>query len=150
MLETISRTAAIDRDAAGGEALIVDALTSHLRASGYSIRLEVPSLGQSIDLVATRGRWLTAVEAKLRNWKRVLAQAKTHLIVADYVYVAVSYKRMPPGLVSAAREMGIGVFNIDLQKRVCLEIIAPERTRILWRPERRRLARRMRRIAHVT
>ena len=50
------------------EAALVDHVADFLRKRGYRVRLEVPNMGQSMDIAATKGRWLTAVEAKMRDW----------------------------------------------------------------------------------
>ena len=60
-----------------------------LQKQNYRIRHEVPNMGQSLDILASRSRWVMAIEAKLENWKRALRQCRAHELVADYICIAI-------------------------------------------------------------
>jgi hypothetical protein len=134
---------------ANSEFELTRCLLSFLGRQGYRVRVEVPNLGQSADIVATRGRWVTVVEAKLRDWRRVLAQCKAHVHVADYICIAIGTHRPRHSSIQVAKEMGYGVIGIDSDFKVCRWLMQPRINRDLWLPERRRWARNLREIQHV-
>src|SRR5262245_19198701 len=118
------------------EAEMVGSLSAMLRSQGYRVRVEVSNMGQSVDLVATRGSWVTVIEAKLRNWRRALAQCQTHEQVADYICVAIGTAVVAPALLEGAASRGYGVLHYD-RKNACFNwILRPRRNRLIWKPQR--------------
>jgi hypothetical protein len=96
------------------EEAVVLSLASHLREEGYRIRLEVSNMGQSVDLVATRSRWVMTIEAKTSNWKRALHQCRAHALVADHIALALPLRNVPTELSEALHERGWGLIIYDL------------------------------------
>ena len=117
------------------EKSLVDQLVGFLAFEGYQVRTEVPSLGQSIDLVATKGKWLTAVEAKINDWRRALIQCRAHELVADYICIAIATKNISIELRTAVDAAGYGL--IHLNRAGTFEwVIRPKRNYRVWSAQR--------------
>lgn len=127
---------------------LVDLLVDFLSRNGYKVRLEVPNMGQCADLVGTRNRWVTFFEAKTRDWPRALEQCKAHESVADYVCLAVAMKSVPERLERELHETGYGLVVCNMEHNQCEWLVQPRRNESVWRPQRKRLAAAMKRIAH--
>ena len=128
---------------------LVLALSQFLASTGYRIRHEVPNMGQSADLVATRGRWVTIVEAKLRNWRRALEQCRAHEQVADFVCIALLGAQASDALVREVESTGYGLVLVSSADGKCQWITQPTRNKSVWRPQRRMLSESLRLIRHV-
>lgn len=131
------------------EQTLVENLTGFLLKDGYRVRAEVPNMGQSIDLVASRGRWLSAIEAKINNWSRALNQCKAHELVVDYVCIAVATKRISPQLENEVLVRGYGLIHFDQETRSCFWIHRPQRNDRVFVPQRRMLSCNLKKIAYV-
>lgn len=130
------------------EESMVEQLTEFLVHMGYGVRREVPNMGQSIDLLATKGRWVTCIEAKLTDWKRALVQCKAHELVADFVCVAIASASVSEGLLVDASNKGYGVIHFDKKKCSCSWVLQPKQNVNIWPPQREHFSNRMRIIAH--
>jgi len=131
------------------EADLVVRLTTFLRGQGYRVRKEVPNMGQLADVVATKGRWVTFVEAKLTRWQRAIGQCQAHEQVADYICVAIGSERVPSEFLEHAFARGYGIivyipasesFRWELQPRV---------NRQVWPPQRQQWSRLLRGLAYA-
>lgn len=131
------------------ESELISRLTEFLREDGYRVRLEVPNLGQSADMVATKGRWVTVIEAKLSNWGRGLDQCIAHSHVADFVCIAVATESVSKPLDARAAHSGIGIIHCPASTGQCRWARRPARNGRVWRPERARFSRNLQRVAHV-
>lgn len=127
---------------------IVDAVVRLLSDSGYRVRIEVPNMGQSADVVATRGRWVTFIEAKKHDWRRALDQCRAHEQVADYICIALGTKAISDTFREEASEAGYGVIHCE-SADTCEWVVQPQRNANLWRPQRERLSQMLRGISHV-
>jgi len=72
------------------ELQLQEAVREYLIRHGFVVTLEMQFFSKRIDLFAVNRRSLTtiAIETKLRNWKRASFQARTYLLCADHVFVA--------------------------------------------------------------
>ena len=127
---------------------VVDRVARLLHCEGYRVRTEVPTLGQSADLVATKNRWVTFVEAKVRDWQRALQQCRGHEHVADYICIAVATARRPDALLETARQRGYGVIHCQPQSGHCEWLLLPARNEAVWRPQRLELGKALRGVDH--
>ena len=127
---------------------VVDQVAELLRHDGYLVRTEVPSLGQSADLVATKSRWVTFVEAKMRDWRRALDQCRGHEQVADYICIAVATARRPEALIEIAKQRGYGIIHCHPESGHCHWILPPVRNEAVWRPQRFELAKALKAVNH--
>lgn len=125
---------------------LVHSITGFLVSEDYKVRHEVSNMGQSIDIVATRGRWVTAIEAKKSNWKRAIQQCKAHTLVADYIVLALALKRIPSQLETILSENGWGLILLDNSLESWNWIIKPQINTKVWKPQRERFAVEFRKI----
>ena len=131
------------------EAHIIRSLINFLRGEGYRVRLEVPNMGQSADLVATRSRWVTFVEAKRRDWRRAMEQCRAHESVADFICIALSLRKLSDAFLGEVRACGYGVIQYDAETLTCQWVVEPTRNGRVWGPQRRRVAMAMRAIEYA-
>lgn len=122
-------------------AVVVD----DLRARGWTVYQEVTvTCAGVVDIVATKGRVLWAIEAKISLGLPVLAQARTWLDSANLVSVAVPpwpHTKVSSMAVATARAFGIGVLQtLPPDERWDNAHGGPLRSRVreVERPERRR------------
>lgn len=126
------------------ESDLVDYVVDFLVTQNYNVRLEVPNMGQSADIVALKGRWLTIIEAKIHDWKRGVNQCKAHENVADYICVAISTASISQTLVYHANINGYGIIHCNPKDGECKWFIRPKQNRKVWLPQRRFLLKNMR------
>lgn len=129
------------------EADLVRELAKVLSRDGYRVRSEVSNMGQSADMVATRGRWVTIIEAKMRDWRRALKQCQGHEQVADFVCVAIASARVANELLHAASARGYGVIHYDGKEHKFGWTLRPRLNRLVWTPQRRYWAQKMKGVA---
>jgi hypothetical protein len=85
---------------AGGESgVIVEELKSHGRAR--------------TDLTLWDGECLIGIEAKLRDWKRVISQAVLNRLCYDRSYLAMWSSVISEAVIEEASRFGIGVIALD-------------------------------------
>lgn len=128
---------------------LVKCLVRFLKKHGYRVRLEISNMGQSADVVATRGRWVMVVEAKLKDWSRAMRQCQAHEQVADYIAVAVALAAVPPGLDREARELGYGILHFSGKNGTIRWVVRPRLNRRVWAPQRRQWARSLKEVPYV-
>jgi len=128
---------------------MVSLLTAHLQSQGYRVRHEVPNMGQQADVVATRGRWVTFIEAKLSQWPRALMQCRAHEHVADYICIAVATRSIPEPLRLTATSRGYGVIVYRAELNTFEWVIRPKHNHRVWRPHRQQWSLHLRGLAHV-
>ena len=88
----------------------------YFKSQGYIVRREVRIGFCRADIVAFKDGMVTAVELKLRDWKKAVIQAKNYQLGADYVYVTFplmrSYNVLRKAEVTLERE-GIGLLIVN-------------------------------------
>lgn len=119
------------------ENVFVSKTVGYLKRKGYSVIIEVPNMGQSVDIVAQKNRWLTFVEVKLFNWNRAIVQCKNHEIVADYIYVAISTKRISNKFLEISKQKGYGILHYNIDKKKFSIILKAKFNKTVWKPQRR-------------
>ena len=127
---------------------LVQAVISTLIDDGYRVRTEVPNMGQSADIVATKNRWLTAIEAKTKDWRRAMRQCRAHELVADFVCIAIGTVNVSEPLVEAVAAEGYGLIHCPPGSAECEWVVRPTLNKAVWSPQRTLLARSMRAIAY--
>ena len=128
------------------ESELVDCIIDFLNKQEYNVSVEIPNMGQSADIVARKGRWLTIIEAKIHDWKRAIKQCKAHESVADYICVAVSSVSIAELFIERAQYKGYGIIHCDPQSRNCKWFIHPKVNKKVWLPQRRQMIKHMRNI----
>lgn len=132
-----------------GEADLVDSLARELKDEGYRIRVEVSNMGQSIDMVATRGRWVTVIEAKMQDWRRAVNQCRAHEPVADYICIAVASVKISDSLTEEAKRSGYGIIHYCRTSQKFRWVLRPPRNKRIWAPQRRHWARGVKRVDYA-
>ena len=127
----------------------VEHLAATLRDQGFRVRTEVSNMGQSVDLVATRGRWVTVIEAKLADWKRALSQCRTHEHIADYICIALGTASVPHGLIEAVAGLGYGIIHYNRTIKEFEWVVQPRLNRAVWGPQRKYWAGKIRKIPNA-
>lgn len=115
---------------------LVEKISEFLNNEGYLVHLEIPNMGQSVDIVAQKESDLTFIEVKLNNWKRALSQCKNHQIVADYIFVAIASKKISEKFKEAADNLGFGIIHYNKQLDVCLIHSNASKNPHIWKPQR--------------
>ena len=105
------------------------------RLNNSIIWLEVPNMGQSVDMVVKMEDKLLLIEAKLKNWDRAIFQCQAHQMVADYIYVAVATLEIPDKLYLRATELGYGILHFDRNTKLVHERLKA-RKNSYWKPQR--------------
>jgi hypothetical protein len=119
------------------EGKLVADLAQWLTAVGYRVRTEVSFLGQSVDVVATRGRWVTLIEAKLNDWRRALQQCESHDMVADYICVVIASVRIADDFKVEAARRGYGIIHYNKRTGALSWACRPARNTRIWPPQRK-------------
>lgn len=130
------------------EGQIVSALCEFLKSENYRVRKEVPNLGQSADLVATRGRWVTMIEVKVHDWRTALRQCQTHEHVADFVCVALGSAHVSILALDAIEERGYGLIHWQ-DNGGFRWVLKPVRNELSWKPTRKAFSSNLKRIEYV-
>lgn len=119
------------------EAELVACLTTWLATAGYRVKHEVANMGQSADVVAFKGRWITVFEAKRADWKRALRQCEAHEVVADFVCLAVGSVRINERLKTEVSKRGYGLVHFSPTNQEPQWVCKPSRNAKLWSPQRK-------------
>lgn len=118
------------------EADLVSQVRRHLTERGIETLGEVPFYSRSVDFVLLNP--LTAVEAKLRDWRKALTQAQHHLWGYDYSYVLLPKRKVTEKMRNALEEKGIGLYLWD---GFLIEAIPAMKSTQVWEPARRQILR---------
>ncbi len=116
---------------------LIESLTNFLAIQKYELRYEVPTLGQSADIVACKKKSYTFIEAKMHDWKRGLNQCKTHEIVADYICIAIASVHISAKLEYCAKMKGYGIIHCNPNTGICDWFVSPEINENMWFPQRK-------------
>ena len=131
------------------ERLMVQITEAVLREREIEYAIEVPLLFFYIDLVFRDGEGeLVAVEFKLHDWRRGIAQAKGHELGVSRMYVCLPALRVTERCREAAQEAGVGVLAWSPAEPFCEEVPA-RRSDILMDIAQEWLEESFRRRAHV-
>ncbi len=128
---------------------LVQRVTDLLVSQGYRVRHEVPNMGQSADIVATKPGLLMFVEAKVRDWRRALSQCVAHEQVADFICIALGTNSVSEEALSQVAARGYGLISFSLGERSCAWVHTPRRNEKVWSPQRRRAVSLMRNIEYA-
>ena len=63
-------------------------VSDYLKKQGYKVRYEIKIGFCRADILAFKNDETTAVELKLRDWKKAIIQAKNYQLGSNYVYFA--------------------------------------------------------------
>ncbi|EJB8386524.1 hypothetical protein [Pseudomonas aeruginosa] len=115
---------------------VVNLLSRFLNSCGFETKEEVSSMGQSIDLVGRKNRWLYAFEAKRDNWKKGLDQCKSHELVADYICLAMGSPSISLDLMKEIERLGYGLVWCKPDTKTCEWVYQPRVNKKIWKPQK--------------
>jgi len=131
------------------ESELVSRLIKKLKSDGFRVRTEVSNMGQSADIVATRGKWVTLIEVKTRNWNRAVQQCQAHEQIADYICIAIASNTVPERLIDLAMATGYGVLHYRREYEDFVWVVKPRLNKQVWPPQRRYWAKAHRGIVYA-
>lgn len=121
---------------------MVERVHRRLKEKRTQAHTEVSFLSRSIDMLLCKDDEITAIEFKLRDWRKGIQQAKECLIGADFAYVCLPKRKKPVDgcLKKSFLQAGIGLFTFDPDGDFPLtEVIRAKRSDLLWEPWKKRL-----------
>ncbi len=75
------------------ESELIKPVSDYFRNKGYKVRYEIRIGFCRADIVAFKDDKTTAVELKLRDWKKAIIQAKNYQLGSNFVYLAIPLSR---------------------------------------------------------
>ncbi|MBD3189088.1 MAG: hypothetical protein GF308_00505 [Candidatus Heimdallarchaeota archaeon] len=106
-------------------------IIDHFIQKGFKCYLEVKYYSRKIDIIATKGKIIFAIEAKIANWQKALQQALTCKICANKVYIAMWHNFIHRIPLNKVKQYGIGLLEIDGNVK---EIIKPKKSKLFYKP----------------
>ncbi len=121
-----------------------------LREYDFKVKTEIPNMGQSIDIVAYKGKWLTAIEVKMHDWRRAINQCETHELIVDFIYIAIATKSISEKLKDFASERGYGIlhYNNNNHKKNIDLVLKARINKNFYKPQRDIFTKKMRAICY--
>ena len=119
------------------ETELVHKVTLFLKNEGYIVCLEVPTLGRSGDIIAQKNRWITAIEAKMYDSKKVIEQCKVYDFLADFICIAWGGRTVNKIVQGIAKEKGYGIIIYNRDKSQCEWFLNPKYNNNTWKPQRK-------------
>lgn len=103
----------------------------------YKIFEEVGLFSRSIDMVLWDGEIITAIEFKIGNTKKVIEQARIHLIAVDFSCICMPKRKISLKSNKLIDKYGLGVWLYDFDSDILEDTIEPRKSEIQWRLCRR-------------
>ena len=116
---------------------LVQRIVNLFQKKDYSIWLEVPNMGQSVDIVASKNENLTFIEVKMSNWRRALAQCEGHGMVADYIYIAISSVQISNEFYNTSKNLGYGIIHCNPYTMQCSKVLQAKKNTCIWAPQQK-------------
>jgi hypothetical protein len=91
-------------------------VSEYFKNKGYIVRYEIRIGFCRADIVAFKEGKITAVELKLRDWKKAIIQAKNYQLGSNYVYLAMPLSKVYNILRKSElnlRKEGIGLLIVN-------------------------------------
>lgn len=130
------------------EAELVDQVLVGLELEGFKTLCEVPNMGQSVDIIATKSRWMWAIEAKVGNWKRAMEQCRAHEIVADYICLALDKVPNNSPILGELEKRGYGLIVLSAEGGMEW-VVYPKKNQSIWPPQRKKFRERIREFSYA-
>ena len=100
------------------ESELIKPVSEYFKNKGYKVRYEIRIGFCRADIVAFKDNKSTAVELKLRDWKKAIIQAKNYQLGSNYVYLAIPLSRVYNVLRKAEhllKKEGIGLLIVKMK-----------------------------------
>lgn len=98
------------------ESELIKPVSDYFKNKGYKVRYEIRIGFCRADIVAFKDNKSTAVELKLRDWKKAIIQAKNYQLGSNYVYLAIPLSKAYNVLRKAEhylKKEGIGLLIVN-------------------------------------
>jgi hypothetical protein len=98
------------------ESELIKPISDYFKNKGYNVRYEIRIGFCRADIVAFKNDRTTAVELKLRDWKKAIIQAKNYQLGSNFVYIALPLSKVYNILRKAEhnlRNEGIGLLIVN-------------------------------------
>ena len=98
------------------ESELIKPVSDFFKNKGYKVRYEIRIGFCRADIVAFKDNKSTAVELKLRDWKKAIIQAKNYQLGSNYVYLAIPLSKAYNVLRKAEhylKKEGIGLLIVN-------------------------------------
>ena len=118
------------------ESQLVELLVRYLESSGFTVKTELPNMGQSVDVVAHKNDHLWFIEAKRKDLGRAIAQCKAHELVADYVCIALVSSTILDSTREELRRLGYGLLLYKVLDCAWHWEVEPQLNGSIWHPQR--------------
>ena len=126
------------------ESWIVNAILSYLQSRGLTVATEVANFHRSVDILALNDNGeLWAIECKVSDMKRAIAQSKTHLLSADRVFIATKHKKLREETIKRIRDAELGLVYVLDDESIRIRLSGKRKT-TPWSRSRNRLLQRLR------
>ena len=132
------------------ETELVSKVVSFLKNEGYVVCLEVPTLGRVGDIIAQKNRWITAIEAKMYDSKKVIEQCRVYTLLADFICIAWGGLTVNKMVYSVAVEKGYGIIVYNRTKRECEWFLIPKYNTRIWKPQRKLWIEKIREVKYAS
>jgi len=103
------------------EKYIVSCVKKFMEKQGFQCYKEVKVLEGRVDLVAIKNKEIVAIEAKVRDWKKILPQVLCCKLFAQKVYAAFWHKYISNIPLQIFKKHGIGLLSVNRQVNIILE-----------------------------
>jgi hypothetical protein len=111
-----------------------------LSESGIACVAQVPLFTRTVDVVGELNCGaIFAVECKLHDWQRAVAQAAAHRNTFDFVYVCLPEREYPDRFIELARSQGIGVLTMSMEHSRLMERLPARKNEARWEPNADRM-----------
>jgi len=118
------------------EQQLVEGLVEYLEASGFSVKREIPNMGQSVDVVAHKNEQLWLIEAKRKDVGRAIAQCRAHELVADYICIALLSDSVSLSTRTELERLGYGLLLYCMSESYWRWEVEPRLNGDVWYPQR--------------
>lgn len=132
------------------ETELVSKVVSFLENDGYVVCLEVPTLGRVGDIIAQKNRWITAIEAKMYDSKKVIEQCRVYTLLADFICIAWGGKTVNKIVRGVATEKGYGIIIYNRAKDECEWLLTPKHNPRIWKPQRKLWIEKIREVKYAS
>lgn len=115
------------------EESLISAAVALFTALGIEAFPAVPCLSRCIDLVITNRSMTSAIEFKLRDWRKGLIQAADHRLAVDKTYVCLPVRKVSDSMEQAFADAGVGLLLYDDDSEMPLiEAIESPNSTVKW------------------
>ena len=130
------------------ETQLISKVATFLESHSYSVYKEIPTLGRSGDIIAQKNRWITAIEAKMYDSKKVIEQCRVYDLLADFICIAWGGITVNEMVYNISIQKGYGIIIYDRNQDCCKWHLNPKYNHNIWKPQRKLWIEKIREVRH--